>query len=155
MTYRELTGYDPYDGFYDGYPECDQLFHETIDPTVQDLKTHFSCSIPEHDETDEDAFDSRLFAVASWHRVLHRNLDPKQLQPYLGFASLKTIRHTISRTTQMAKMIIRAPLRKHIKARLSFMQAKRLEEVVSTDPMFANCRSLGNGFVGGSGLLWT
>ena len=28
------------------------------------------------------------------------------------------------------------------------MQAKRLEEVVSTDPMFANCRSLGNGYVG-------
>jgi len=72
MTYRELTGYDSYDGFYDGYPECDQLFYETIDPTIQDLKTHFACSLPEPEEVDKDAFDSRLFAVASWHRVLHR-----------------------------------------------------------------------------------
>ena len=33
----------------------------------------------------------------------------------------------------MAKMIICAPLRRRIKSRLSFMQAKRLEETISTD----------------------
>jgi hypothetical protein len=48
----------------------------------------------------------------------------------------------------MAKMILRAPLRHHIKSQLSFMQAKRLEETVSTDPMFSNCCSLGHGYTG-------
>ena len=75
-------------------------------------------------------------------------MDPQQLQPYLGYAPLFVIKKTLERTTQMAKMIIRAPLRRHLKSRLSFMQAKRLEETVSTDPMFANCRSLGHGYTG-------
>ena len=35
-----------------------------------------------------------------------------------------------------------------MKSRLAFIQAKRLEEVVSTDPMFANCRCLGYGYTG-------
>ena len=48
----------------------------------------------------------------------------------------------------MAKMVICSPLRRHLKSRLAFMKAKRLEETVSTDPMFANCRSLGYGYTG-------
>ena len=48
----------------------------------------------------------------------------------------------------MAKMIVRVPLRRHSKSRLSFMQAKRVEETVSTEPMFANCHSLGPGYTG-------
>jgi hypothetical protein len=83
-----------------------------------------------------------------FYRVLHQNLDPKQLQPYLGYAPLEIIKKTSTKTTQMAKMIIRAPLRRHIKSCLSFMQAGHLEETVSTDPMFANCRSLGHGYTG-------
>ena len=97
---------------------------------------------------DTDEMDSRVFAVASWHRVLHKNLEPKQVRPYLGYAPLKVIQKTLSRNTQMAKMIICAPLRRRIKSRLSFMQAKRLEETISTEPMIANCRSMGNGYTG-------
>ena len=140
FTYRELTGYDEYDGFYDGYPASDT---HIVTPEV-DFPALFSTK----DSSVIGTFDSRVFAVASWHRVLHQNLDPKQIQPYLGFAPLQVIKKTLERTTQMAKMIIRAPLRRHIKSRLSFMQAKRLEETVSTDPMFANCRSFGHGYTG-------
>ena len=60
------------------------------------------------------SFDSRVYAVASWHRVLHKNLEPRQLQPYLGFAPLDVIHNMLDSTTQMAKMILGAPLRRHI-----------------------------------------
>jgi Reverse transcriptase (RNA-dependent DNA polymerase) len=140
LTYRELTGYDEYDGFYDGYPAADT---QLMVPEIE-----FSALFSTKDPPSFDTFDSRVFAVASWHRVLHQNLDPTQIQPYLGFAPIEVIKKTLERTTQMAKMILRAPLRRHIKSRLSFMQAKRLEETVSTDPMFSNCRSLGHGYTG-------
>jgi len=139
LTSRELTGYDNYDGYYDGYPTPDMV----EDVPVSQLTDLFNL-----EEHPTDGFDSLLYAVASWHRVLHKNLDPQQLQPYLGYAPLKVIRRTLARTTQLAKMVIRTPLRRHIKSRLSFMRPKRLEEIVSTDPMFSNCRCFGYGYTG-------
>ena len=134
LSYQELTGYHNYDGFQDGYrPPTNDL----------DAAAHLA-----NLTLSDDAFDTRLFAVASWHHVVHKQLDPVQLRPFLGYAPTEVVKRTLQRTTQMAKMIIRAPLRRHIKSRLSFMRAKRLEETVSTDPMFANCRSLGHGYIG-------
>ena len=48
----------------------------------------------------------------------------------------------------MARMIIRTPLRKHLKSRAPFLNVTRLDEVVSTDPIFANCPSLHHGYLG-------
>ena len=100
MTYRELMGYGDPDDDYDGYPLPDIL--------VDTPETSFG-HLFDLDNSPTGGFDSCLFAVASWHRVLHKDLDPLQLQPYLGYAPLKVIRRTIARTTQMAKMIIRTP----------------------------------------------
>ncbi len=81
LTYRELTGYDEYDGFYDGYPPYDT---HLVAPEIE-----FSALFSIKEPPARDTFDSRVFAVASWHRVLHQNLvDPKQIQPYLGFAPI-------------------------------------------------------------------
>ena len=140
LSYRDLTGYEEFDmPCYEGYPGC------TLEEPIpdEDFSTLFA-----RQELDPEIFDTRLFAVASWHRVLHKNLDPSEIQPYLGYAPLKVIRKTLDVTTQNAKMILRTPLRRHIKSRLGFMQAKRLDETVSTDPMFANCKSLGSGYTG-------
>jgi hypothetical protein len=57
LTYRKLTGYDEYDGFYDGYPASDA---HLVTPEVD-----FSALFSTKDSTD--TFDSRVFAVASWH----------------------------------------------------------------------------------------
>ena len=91
FTYRELTGYEEYENFYDGYPTCE--LEETIPDSnftslfpLQGTNSSIQDSIQ---ESDSDAYETRLFAVASWHRVLHKNLDPVQLQPYLGFTPLK------------------------------------------------------------------
>ena len=149
MSYREITGYEDYDGYYDGYPVCYHS-HPTEDqeePHVPTLGVHQTSAVHMVD-TEPGPFDSRGFATRSWHRVLHENLHPSKLQPYLGFAPLRVISKTLSRTTQMAKMVIRYPLRRHVRSRMSFMRAQRLNETVSTDPMYANCRCLGHGYTG-------
>ena len=140
LSYRELTGYDSYDGYYDGYPDDVQnaASHVTTEPNA-----------PSVIDLGENDFDSRVYAVASWHRVLHADLNPEQLQPYLGWAPVRAIKKTLAVTTQLAKMVIRYPLRRHIRSRLSFMRAQRLNEVGSADPMFANCRCFGPGWTGG------
>lgn len=51
--------------------------------------------------------------MATWHRVVHKDIDPKHLIPYLGFRPLDIIKRTLDVTTQLAKMVIRYPLRYH------------------------------------------
>ena len=111
MSYRELTGYEEYDGFYDGYPDHDNLCPTTAepDPVIPLLDLHKEAAVHFVDSKTEP-FDSRIFATRSWHRVLHQNLHPNKVQPYLGFAPLCVVRKTLERTTQMAKMVIRYPL---------------------------------------------
>ena len=141
LSSRELTGYDAYDGYYDGYPTVDEFATtggtgHSKHPSVLDI--------------GEDHFDSRVYALKSWHRIIHDNLHPKQVQSYLAaWAPLRVIQKTLEVTTQLAKMAIRHLLRRHMRSRLSHMRAQRLDEVVSTDPMFANSRCFGPGWTGG------
>jgi hypothetical protein len=58
------------------------------------------------------------------------------------------VKQTLEHTTQLAKTRITYPLQRHFKARNPFSNVHRLDEVVSTDPMFANCPSLDHGFIG-------
>src|SRR5687767_11012289 len=46
----------------------------------------------------------------------------------------------------MARMIIRYPLRRHVKSRFPHLNVTRIDETVSTDPLFANCRSMYHGY---------
>ena len=46
------------------------------------------------------------------------------------------------KTTKMARMAIRHPMRRHVKARFPHMNVTRIDEPVSTDPIFANCKSI-------------
>ena len=73
---------------------------------------------------------------------MHKDIDLELLRPYLGYRPLDIIKKTLHATTQMMKMIIRYPMQKHIKLRMPHLNVHRLEEVVSTDTMFSNCRSI-------------
>ena len=53
----------------------------------------------------------------------------------------------------MARMIIRYPLRRHLKSRSPFNNVTRLDEAVATDPMFSNVRSLHHGYYGAQVFL--
>src|SRR5687767_5821931 len=49
----------------------------------------------------------------------------------------------------MDRMIIRYPLRRYVKTRFPHMNVTSIDETVSTDPLFANCKSLYKGYVAG------
>src|SRR5687768_3096974 len=61
----------------------------------------------------EPMIETQVFATSTWHRVIHQNIDPMQLRPYLGWRPLSVVKRTLENTTQMARMIIRHPLRRH------------------------------------------
>jgi hypothetical protein len=90
--------------------------------------------------------DTQICATSTWHRVIYQNIDPRSLRPYLSYRPLEIVKSTLERTTQMAKMIIRHPLTRHVKSRFPHMNVTRIDEPVSTDPMFANCRSIYHGY---------
>src|SRR5210317_834891 len=91
----------------------------------------------------------RANTTCSWHRVSYDRVDPKKIQPYLSFRPLHIVKLTLKRTTQMAKMTISQPLRRHLKTRYGeFFHVKRIDEMVSTDPIFANVRCLHYGYIG-------
>ena len=87
-------------------------------------------------------------AVSTWHRVNHKKLDPLQIQPYLAYRPLEVVQKTLENTTQLAKMIVRFPLRRHVRARFKWANVHRIQETVSTDPLFSNVKSAFDGFTG-------
>ena len=91
--------------------------------------------------------DTQICATSTWHRVIYQNIDPRLLRPYLGYRPLKIVKKTLDKTTQMAKMIIRHPMRRHVKSRFPHMNVTRIDEPISTDPMFSNCRSIYHGYM--------
>ncbi len=52
---------------------------------------------------------------------------------------MEVIRHTLAKTTQLAKAILRYPLRRHVKSRFPQLNRPRLCKKVATDTYFANC----------------
>ena len=86
--------------------------------------------------------------LKSWHRMNPQHIPPEKLSPFLGFAPLRRVQETINKTTQLAKMTIRHPLRCHFSSRFSFLCSHKLNETVSTDYKFANCKCLGYGYTG-------
>lgn len=55
--------------------------------------------------------DTQICATATWHRAITKEIDPQLLRPYLGYRPLIVIKKTLQKTTQMAKMTIRHPMR--------------------------------------------
>src|SRR5688572_19017040 len=84
--------------------------------------------------------ETQVHAISTWHRIIHQDIDPMHLRPYLGWRSLEVVKKTLKNTTQMAHMIIRYPLRRHVKSKFPHMNVTRIDETVSTDPLFANCK---------------
>ena len=86
--------------------------------------------------------ETQVLATTSWHRVVHEDIDPMHLRPYLGWRPASVFRRTLRKTTQVAKMIFKAPLGRHINPRFPHMNVTRVDETVSTDPLYANCKSI-------------
>ena len=145
LTYKELMGTKKCNSEYYGYPP----FPED-ENTTDDMVLHGNswCNLLFCSTKQGKTFDAFSFAVRSWHRVVYKDIDPKKVQPFLGWRPLEVVKNTLQHTTQLARMSLRAPLIRHFKARFPWLNVKRLDEAVSTDPFFANCKSIGQGFTG-------
>ena len=92
--------------------------------------------------------DTSIYATTAWHRVIHNQIDPRKLRPFLGFRPKRVIKRTLEKTTQMARMSLRHPLQRHEKPRFPHMNVSRVDETFSTDPFFANVKSIHHGYTG-------
>ena len=130
-----------------------------LDSYLRELEEEFGISgdFTTNDDVDtwehlkfDSTGDTHIFAyvVKSWHKSVYEGMDPHRLRPYLGWRPAEVVRQTLEHTTQLARSIIRYPLRKHFKARVPAAHVFRLDEVVSTDPVWANCKSLHHNFTG-------
>ena len=90
--------------------------------------------------------ESHILATATWHKVIHKDIPPSLLRPYFGWRPEPVVKKTLERTTQMTRMILRKQMRRHKKARFPHMNVIRIDEPVSTDPLFTNCRSMYHGY---------
>ena len=137
---HQPTFYDPTDET-NAYPAMVahlQIPHEEmVDATDHTLSTM---------QDDQPLLDTHVLATASWHKVIYQDIDPRSLRPYLGWRPLKVVKKTLERTTQMAKMIIRHPMRRHVKSRFPHLNVTRIDEPISTDPIFSNCKSIYHGY---------
>jgi len=110
----------------------------------------------DNDHSHNDPFDilsmtqpiieSHILATATWHKVIHKDIPPSLLRPYFGWRPEPVVKKTLERATQMARMILRKQMRRHKKARFPHMNVFRIDEPVSTDPLFTNCRSMYHGY---------
>lgn len=143
MSYEELTSQHNFNCESAGYPH----FLNHVNEDVQELSINM-CSQFNLLDPQKPIMDTHIFATSAWHRVIHREIDPKQLQPFLEYRPLRVIKKTLQRTTQMAKMTLRHPLQRHIKPRNSHMNVTRIDETFSTDPFFANVKSVYHQYIG-------
>jgi hypothetical protein len=55
---------------------------------------------------------------------------------------LDVVKHTVAATTQLAKNVLRLPLRQHFKSRFPSLNVRRLREPYATDTFFSSERSV-------------
>ena len=130
MTFNQLTKHDEFYPEFFGYPELEAEDHE------QAVMFH-----PSEDK-------AVCLVLRPWQRVFYPEVDPKDIRKFLAYRSEETVSKTLGCTTQLIKAIYRFPMRKHFKARHPAMNVHRLSEVVSTDPIFANCKAASDGSTG-------
>ena len=89
---------------------------------------------------------TKAFAAKHWHRIHPTKLEPAKIRPFLAWRPVNIIAKTLKHTTQLARMSIYHPLRKHIKARFPILNVPRLFKPVSADQFYANTCDIAYGY---------
>ncbi len=72
------------------------------DPTDNDLPTYgmpIKLVLDETATLNEELEHKHVMTLKAWHRVIHNELKPEDLQPYLGFRPIEIIKATLEKTT--------------------------------------------------------
>ena len=100
MTYEELTGHHRFNCEHAGYPSFLNHVKEENQELSLNVANQFNLM-----DLNVPIMDTRVYATTAWHRVIHKEIDPRQLRPYLGWRPTRIIKETLLRTTQVAKTI--------------------------------------------------
>ena len=111
------------------------------EPTTTENKDAPDIEIPPPEMDFDTAANTPIYAQS--RKAKHKVENPERLRKYLGFISLKAVKETLRKTTQLAKAILSYPLVRHRKSRFPWLNNNRIDEKVSTDTIFANCKALG------------
>ena len=152
LSTNKLSYYDPTDeAIGNTVTYLAALNHMSVDKSISGEADRHNDRTNDYDPANDPfnmvsvsqpILDTQILATATWHRVIYKDIDPSLLRPYLGYRPLDVFKKTLTKTTQMARMIIKHPMRHHVKARFPHMNVTRIDEAVSTDPMFSSCRSI-------------
>ena len=113
LSYQQLTRQEDFHSEFHGYPALDLDDHER--------------SVMFHPDNHRVV----CLKIKPWQRVHCPQADPQELRKCLAWRPLDIAVKTLEHTTQMAKHIIRHPMRKHFKSLHWFAKVFRLSEVVS------------------------
>ena len=144
IDYDVIVGKQSMPTFIEGYPHYCNITDENDLFTDTNGQPH---DIPLLDPT-QPMISSSVFATRAWHRIIHKQVNPNSLKKFFLGRPKRIITKTLEMTTQLATMVIRHPLRRHVKNRAPKRLSTRIDETVSTDPLFANVPSIFHGFLG-------
>ena len=99
-------------------------------------------------DKEESIKSTYIYATRAWRRIIHPDVNVNSLRKFFLGRPRRVIKKTLDRTTQLATMILRNPLRRHVKYRAPARSVMRLDEEVSADPFFANVASIFHGYTG-------
>ena len=76
------------------------------------------------------------------HKACPVKRDYIALGPHFAYQSKEVIQHTFNKTTQLAKTMVRFPMRKHFKSQFKMLGNPRLNEVIATNTYFSSIKSI-------------
>jgi hypothetical protein len=79
------------------------------------------------------------------HDMTRNSHNYEALRPCLGWVSADTVQKTIMATTQFAREVYNAPMRKHFKSRFPALNVHRRNEAVATDTIWSDTPAVDNG----------
>src|SRR5687767_8666419 len=113
--YYDPTNITPETNNHKGYPAninlAAQIPEQEVEPCAFDL-VKFDVVHP-----SQPTMETQVYATSQWHRIIHQDINPMHLRPYLEWIPLSVVKKTLQNTAQMARMIIRYPLKRHVKSR--------------------------------------
>jgi hypothetical protein len=104
---------------------------------------YLHCHVASSTLSSHDAIDHLL--QCRQHDVQRNHHDYEALRPCFGWVSVDTVRKTILATTQHAREVYHAPLRKHFKSRFPALNVHCRNKAVATDTIWSDTPAVDNG----------
>ena len=101
-----------------------------------------------------DYMDYHAYSTTKWHRVIHEKNRSFSIATILGWTTTSHCQEDSQPNHSNDTHDHSPPAQTPPKIQAPHMNVTHLDEVVFTDPMFANCRSLYHGHARGTHFLW-